>query len=323
MRTTLRRREALLMAMLAAMNGTAFAQAEGRPVRIVVPGPAGTAMDAYLRAISAPFHRITGQTMIVENLPGAGGTLATAQVARAAPDGLTLQIVSSNHVINPSLFKSLPYDTLASFDPIAVIGVVPVVLVVSPTIQARTVSDLIASIKTAPKGSFNYGSLGIGTVLHLAGELFDTEAGVKTVHVPYRDAGALTGDLISGTIQMAYLALPSVSQLVKTGKIRALALTTPEPSSALPGVPSMSDTLPNYAIDVWLALIAPKGVPAPMIDKYYAAVKACMQDAAVKEAIAAQGLAPLMMPPAETRKFMRAEQDKYAALVQRSGAQPQ
>lgn len=323
MKATLRRREALLMAVLATVTGTASAQAEGRPVRVVVPGPAGTAMDAYLRAISAPFSRITGQSMVVDNLPGAGGTLATAQVARAVPDGLTLQIVSSNHVINPSLFKSLPYDALGSFDPISVIGVVPLVLVVSPTIQARTVPELIASIKTAPKGTFNYGSLGIGTVLHLAGELFDTEADVKTTHVPYKDSGALTGDLVSGTIQMAYLALPSVSQLVKAGKIRALALTTPDRSSALPGVPSMSDTLPNYAIDVWLALIAPKGVPASMIDKYYAAVKACMQEPTVKEAIAAQGLAPLLMPPAETRKFLRTELDRYTALVRRSGALPQ
>lgn len=317
------RRQALAMALFTSAAGIARAQVEGRPVRVVVPGPAGSAMDAYLRAISAPFGRITGHTMVVDNLPGAGGTLATAQVARATPDGMTLEIVSSNHVINPSLFKSLPYDTLGSFDPITVIGVVPLVLVVSPSLPARTVSELIASIKAVPSGSFNYGSLGIGTALHLAGELFDAEAGVKTTHVPYKDAGALTGDLVNGQVQMAYLALPSVSQLVKAGKIRALALTTRERSPALAGVPTLSDTLPNYVFDAWLALIAPKGVSASLIEKYYAAVKACMQDPAVKSAIAAQGLVSMMMPPAEARTYFRTELDKHAALVRRSGALPQ
>ncbi len=318
---SLTRRASLILAA-SLCGGASFAQGN-RPIRIVVPGPAGSAMDAYLRVISAPFGQRTSHPVVVDNLPGAGGTLATAQVARAAPDGLTLEIVSSNHVVNASLFKSLPYDVIHSFTPITVIGVVPIVLVVSPAVTAKNLAELIAQIKAKPPGTFNYGSLGIGTVLHLAGELLDSEAGVSTMHVPYKDASSLTTDLISGQVQMAYLALTSVSQLVKMGKLRALGLTTTQRSPALPDVPSMSETLPGYAFDAWLALIAPKGTPAALVQKYYEDLKASMDEVAVKEAIAAQGLTPVMMPPAQARAYFQSELDKHAALVKRSGAQPQ
>ena len=317
----LNRRQSLIWA--AAMGSSvAFAQS-GRPIRIVVPGPAGSAMDAYLRAISAPLSQRTGQPVVIDNLPGAGGTLATAQVARAAADGQTLEIVSSNHVVNASLFKSLPYDVINSFTPITVIGVVPIVLVVSPTVTAKNVPELIAQIKSKPAGTFNYGSLGIGTVLHLAGELFDSEAGVSTTHVPYKDASTLTTDLVSGHVQMAYLALPSISPLVKVGKLRALGLTTTQRSAALPDVPSISETLPKYAFDAWLAMIAPKGMSPSLVQEYYEDFKSSMDEPAVKEAIAAQGLSPLMMPPAQAAAYFQTELVKHAALVKRSGATPQ
>jgi tripartite-type tricarboxylate transporter receptor subunit TctC len=318
----LTRRASLILAAAGLYAGTPFAQ-ETRPIRIIVPGPAGSAMDAYLRAIAGPFGQRTGHTVVIDNMPGAGGTLATAQAARAAPDGLTLEIVSSNHVVNPSLFKTLPYDTIDSFVPITVIGVVPIVLVVSNTLNAKTMPELVAEIKAKPPGTFNYGSLGIGTVLHLAGESFDSEAGVKTTHVPYKDASSLITDLVSGQVQMAYLALPSVSQLIKTGKLRALGVTTVKRSAALPEVPSISDTLPKYAFDAWLGLLAPKGTPPTVVQKYYEALQGAMEEASVKEAIAAQGLTPTMMPPAKARAYFLSELDKHAALVKRSGAQPQ
>jgi tripartite-type tricarboxylate transporter receptor subunit TctC len=316
------RRASLLASALLLLHGPSRAQS-GRPIRVVVPGPAGSAMDAYMRVISAPLGQRTGHSIVVDNLLGAGGTLATAQVARAAPDGLTLEIVSSNHVVNPSLFKSLPYDTINSFTPITVIGVVPIVLVVSNTVTAKSVPELIAQIKARPTGEFNYGSLGIGTVLHLAGELFDAEAGVKTTHVPYKDAGGLTADLVSGQVHMAYLALPSVSQLIKAGKLRALGVTTAKRSPALADVPSISETLPAYSFDAWLALIAPKGTPAELVGKYYEHVKSSMDEPAVKEAIAAQGLSPVLMPPAQAAQYFQSELAKHAALVKRSGATPQ
>ncbi|HVR50965.1 MAG TPA: tripartite tricarboxylate transporter substrate-binding protein [Pseudorhodoferax sp.] len=315
------RRAALALAAALAVP-SAWSQ-DKRPIRILVPGPAGSAMDAYLRAVSAPLGQRTGHPIVVDNLPGAGGTLATAQAARAAPDGLTLEIVSSNHVVNPFLFKNLAYDALGSFTPITIIGVVPLVLVVSPQLQAATVAELIAQIKARPAGSFNYGSLGIGTALHLAGELFDTQAGVKTTHVPYKDASALTADLVSGQIQLAYLALPSVSQLVKTGRLRALGLTTAQRSPALPDVPAIADTLPGYVYDAWLALLAPKGTPAATVQGYYEALQGAMAEPAVQQAIAAQGLAPSMLAPAQAQAYLRSELDKHARLVERAGVQPQ
>ncbi|MBD9391482.1 tripartite tricarboxylate transporter substrate binding protein [Acidovorax sp. ACV01] len=316
------RRASLLATAALALCGPARAQS-ARPLRVVVPGPAGSAMDAFMRVVSAPLGQRTGHPVVVENLPGAGGTLATAQVARAAPDGLTLEIVSSNHVVNPSLFKSLPYDTIHSFTPITIIGVVPIVLVVSNTVTAKSVPELIAQIKARPSGDFNYGSLGIGTVLHLAGELFDAEAGVKTTHVPYKDAGGLTADLVSGQVHMAYLALPSVAQLIKTGKLRALGVTTGKRSPALAEVPSISETLPAYSFDAWLALIAPKGMSPDLVGKYYEHLKSSMDEPAVKEAIAVQGLAPVLMPPAQAAQYFQSELAKHAALVKRSGATPQ
>lgn len=318
----LTRRASLVLGAAGLCAAASFAQ-EARPIRILVPGPAGSAMDAYLRAISAPFGQRTGHSVVIDNMPGAGGTLATAQAARAAPDGLTLEIVSSNHVVNPSLFKSLPYDTIESFVPITVIGVVPLVLVVSNTVKANSLAELLAEIKAKPAGTFNYGSLGIGTVLHLAGELFDAEAGVKTTHVPYKDASTLITDLVSGQVQMAYLALPSVSQMIKAGKLRAVGVTNTRRSAALPEVPSISDTLPKYAFDAWLGLLAPKGTPPALVQKYYDALKGAMEEGSVKEAIAAQGLTPTMMPPAQARAYFQSELEKHAALVKRSGAQPQ
>jgi tripartite-type tricarboxylate transporter receptor subunit TctC len=276
-----------------------------------------------MRAVSAPLGQRLGSPIVVDDLPGAGGTLATAQVARAAPDGFTLQIVSSNHVVNPSLFKTLPYDTLQSFTPITVIGVVPLVLVASPQLNVKTVPELIAKIKAAPAGQFNYGSLGIGTVLHLAGELFDAEAGVRTTHIPYKDAGALTADLVNGQVHFAYLALPSVSQLVKAGKLTAVGVTTTQRTPVLPDVQSLSETLPRYAFDAWLAIIAPKGLPEATVQKYYEALKSSMEEPAVKEAVAAQGITPSMMPPDKARAYFVSELEKHAVLVKRSGAQPQ
>ena len=316
------RRATLLASAALLLCATGQAQSV-RPIRVVVPGPAGSAMDAFMRVVSAPLGLRTGHPIVVDNLPGAGGTLATAQVARAAPDGLTLEIVSSNHVVNPSLFKSLPYDAIGSFTPITIIGVVPIVLVVSNTVNASTAAELIAQIKARPAGEFNYGSLGVGTALHLAGELFDSMAGVKTTHVPYKEAGGLTADLISGQVHMAYLALPSVAQLIKTGKLRALGVTTAKRSPALADVPSLTETLPGYSFDVWLALLAPQGTPSDLVGKYYAALKSSMDEPAVKEAIAAQGLSPVLTPPAQAAEYLKSELTKHAALVKRSGAAPQ
>jgi tripartite-type tricarboxylate transporter receptor subunit TctC len=311
-----------LLAGAATLSATWAVGQPARPIRVVVPGPAGSAMDALARAISNPFGRVVGRTVVVENLPGAGGTLATAQVARAAADGYTIEIVSSNHVINPSVFRRLPYDTIADFSPIALIGVIPMVLVISPSLKVNSVRELVALAKSRP-GNLNYGSLGVGTVLHLAGELFAHEAGIEMTHVPYKDAAGVTTDLASGQIEMAFLGLPTVAGLVKADRIKALAVTTARRSSAMPEIPSISETLPKYAMDAWIGLIGPKGLPAETRNQYFQAVKVAMDDPRTKEAMATQALTPTLMGPDQAQSFFVQDLRRSADLVKRSGASPQ
>lgn len=314
------RRTCLLLAAALAV-APALAQSN-RPIRVLVPGPVGSAMDAYLRAVSPGVSNRVGSPLVIENLPGAGGTLATAQAARAANDGHTLLIVSSNHVINPSLFKSLPYDVIADFSPITIVGTVPVVMVAAPSMTATNVPELIAQMKAKP-GEFNYGSLGVGTVLHLAGEEFNTAAGVSSRHVPYKDASSLLSDLASGQIQIAYLALPSAAQLVKAGRIKALAVTTAQRAPAMPEVPAVAETLPRYVVDAWIAMLAPKGMSPAQSQKYYEAFKESMSEPAIKEVLSSQGIVPVLMPPDKVRAFMQAELVKATDMAKRAGLSAQ
>lgn len=315
------RRACMLAATALALAAPAWSQSS-RPIRVLVPGPVGSAMDAYLRAVSPGAGQRLESPVVIENLPGAGGTLATAQAARAPADGKTLLIVSSNHVVNPSLFKSLPYDGIKDFAPITIVGTVPLVLVAAPSLPARNIPELIQAMKAKPD-ELNYGSLGIGTVLHLAGEAFNNEAGVRSRHVPYKDASSLLTDLANGQIQLAYLALPSVAGLVKAGRIRALAVTNASRAPAMPDVPAIAETLPNYVFDAWIALLAPKGLPPATARKYYEAFKEAMSEDAAKEALTAQGIVPVLTPPEKARAFMEAELVKHTALARKAGLTPQ
>ena len=309
--------------LLAAALAVASALAQtNRPVRVLVPGPVGSAMDAYLRAVSPGVSNRIGSPLVVENLPGAGGTIATAQAVRAANDGHTLLIVSSNHVVNPSLFKSLPYDVISDFSPITIVGTVPVLMVAAPSVTARNIPELIAQMKAKP-GEVNYGSLGVGTILHLAGEAFNIEAGVSSRHIPYKDAMALLSDLANGQIQIAYLALPSVAQFVKAGRIKVLAVTNAQRVPALPDVPAIAESVPSYVVDAWIALLAPKGMSATQSQKFYEAFRETMSEPAAKEALSAQGIVPVLMPPEKVWAFMQTELTKHTDLAKRAGLSPQ
>lgn len=314
-------RRACLLVGAALAVAPALAESN-RPVRVLVPGPAGSAMDAYLRAVSPGVSNRVGSPLVIENLPGAGGTIATTQAVRAANDGHTLLIVSSNHVVNPSLFKSLPYDVINDFSPITIVGTVPVLMVAAPSVTARNIPELIAQMKAKP-GEFNFGSLGVGTILHLAGEAFNIEAGVSSRHVPYKDASSLVSDLASGQIQIAYLALPSVAQLVKVGRIKALGVTTAQRVPAMPDLPAIAETVPGYVVDAWIALLAPKGMSPAQSQRYYEAFKESMVEPAAKEALSAQGMVPVLMPPEKVRAFMQAELTKHTDLAKRAGVSPQ
>ena len=299
-----------------------FAQdAKAAPIRLIVPLSAGSTVDAIARAMSHQLARVMGHPIVVENLAGAGGVTGTVQIVRAPKDGLTLGMVSSNHVINPSIYKSVPFDSLKDITPISVIGSVPLVLVVNPQrIAAKTTQELVALLKSRP-GQVNFGSAGNGSTLHLAGELFSSEAGVDIRHIPYKGTGPLTSDLLGGQVEMGFVSVTAVAPHIKSGKLQAIGVSTTRRVPMLPDVPTLAESgLPRYSFDAWIALIGPAGLPQPLVQKIHADVKTVLAQKEVQDALAAQGITIIGGSPAEAVPFFRSELDKHAALVKRSGA---
>ncbi|MEJ8848781.1 tripartite tricarboxylate transporter substrate binding protein [Variovorax rhizosphaerae] len=313
-------RRAALAALLAlACVGNAQAQSD-RPLRIVVPLAAGSTVDAVARAIAPGFGKATGHPIVVENVVGAGGIPGTGQIVKAPKDGLTLGMISSNHVINPGIYKSIPYDSLKDITPIAVLATVPLVLVVSPSLPVKNVKELLAYAKANP-GKLNYGSAGNGSTLHLAGELLTSETGIDMKHVPYRGTGPLITDMIGGQVQLGFVSISQVAPQVKAGTLHALGVSTPARSPALPDVPTLAESgVPRYSFDAWIALIGPAGLPKAIVDSDYAAVKAAIASPEAQTVLAAQGLTVLNMGPEQAPAFFQAELVKHQKLVKQSGA---
>ncbi|MET0542797.1 MAG: tripartite tricarboxylate transporter substrate binding protein [Variovorax sp.] len=313
-------RRAALSALLAlACLGSAHAQSD-RPLRIVVPLAAGSTVDAVARAIAPGFGKATGHPIVVENVVGAGGIPGTGQIVKAPKDGLTLGMISSNHVINPGIYKSIPYDSLKDITPIAVLATVPLVLVVHPSLPVKNVKELLAYAKANP-GKLNYGSAGNGSTLHLAGELLTSETGIEMKHVPYRGTGPLVTDLIGGQVQLGFVSISQVAPQVKAGTLHALAVSTPARSPALPDVPTLAESgVPKYSFDAWIALIGPAGLPKAIVDSDYAAVKVAIASPEAQTVLAAQGLTVLNMGPDQAPAFFQAELVKHQKLVKQSGA---
>lgn len=291
-----------------------------RPIRVIVTSSPGSVGDTTLRILRAALEKSLGQALVVENIPGSGGISGTEKVARAPADGYTLGLISNNHVINAHIYRQVPYDSEKDFTPISVIGSTPVALVVHPGVAAASVGDLVALARARP-GQLNYGSAGNGTVLHLAGVLFTSEAGVDVRHVPYKSLGQMTTDLLGGQIEMGFSGVATVAQHVKAGKLRALAVSTSVRSSVLPDVPTMAEAgLPGYRFEGWLALVAPARLPKPVADRLHAEVTSALAQKDVQEALRAQGVITSGSSPAAAQRFIRAEMDKHAQLVKRSGA---
>jgi len=304
---------------LTCVGVVAHAQSD-KPLRMIVPLAAGSTVDTLARAMAPGFGRATGHPIVVENVVGAGGIPGTSQIVKAPKDGLTLGVISSNHVINPGIYKTVPYDSLKDITPIAVLATVPLVLVVNPTLPMKNLKELLAYAKANP-GKLNYGSAGNGSTLHLAGELLISETGIDMKHVPYRGTGPLITDLIGGQVQLGFVSISQVAPQVKAGMLRALAVSTPARSAALPDVPTVAESgAPKYSFDAWIAMIGPAGLPKAIVDADYLAAKTALSSPEAQTALSAQGLTIVNTGPDLAPAFFQAELTKHQKLVKQSGA---
>ena len=301
-----------------------LAQTADRAVRFILPVGAGSGVDTIVRAASVALGKALAHPVVIENQPGAGGIVGTAALVKSAPDGMTLSVVSNNHVIYPSVYKSLPFDPIADITPITIIGSTPMVLVVNPAkMPASNVRELVALLKAKPDG-YNYASSGNGTILHLAAQMFLDEAQVKAKHIPYKGVGPMVADLIGGQVEMGVLALPAVQAHLKSGALRAIGVGGSARSAAAPEIPTIAEQgLPNYNMEGWFAVVGPAKLPATEVKRIQAAVVAAYAAPEVKEAMARQGNSINPSSPEVAAQYFRSEMTKYAQLVKKAGVELQ
>jgi tripartite-type tricarboxylate transporter receptor subunit TctC len=316
-----RRQFLRLAGSAAALPMTAhFAKAEAfpvRPVHIVNGFPPGGGSDVAARLIAPPLQQRMEQPVVVDSRPGAGGNIGAEAVVRAPPDGYTLTLAGANNAINATLYKHLPFDFIRDIAMVAGIMRGPFVMVVNPSLPARTVTEFIAYAKANP-GKINMASSGNGTVSHLSGELFKMLAGIDLVHVPYRGEGL--ADLMAGEVQVMFANLPAAIGFIRDGRLRALAVTTAMRWPALPEVPPLGDAVRGYEVSGWFGLGAPKATPAAVITKLNNETNASLADPALVARLAELGAAPMVLTPSEFDAFVVAETDKWAKVVKFSGA---
>jgi tripartite-type tricarboxylate transporter receptor subunit TctC len=326
------RRHLLATAALAPLAGVLPAQAQSgwptKPVRIVVPFAAGGTTDILARALAPELQRVFGQPFVVDNKPGAGGNTGAAEVAKAGGDGYTLLMGTvGTHAINPSLYPKMPYDHVKDFVPVTLVAGVPNVLVMNPakaqSLGVNTVADFVKALKANP-GRLNMASSGNGTSIHLAGELFKTLTGTFMVHLPYRGSGPALIDLMAGNVDVMFDNLPSAMPHIKSGRLKALAVTSAQRSGALPELPTVEEAggavLKGYEASSWFGLLAPAGTPKDVVDRVQQETAKALATPAMKERLLAQGAIPSGMTSAEFVRFIAAETAKWARVVKASGA---
>lgn len=319
-------RKALACAGLALSAGTATYTAQAafpdKPIRLVVPFAPGGGTDALARALGAGMGKVLNESVIVDNKPGAGTMLGTDYVAKSAPDGYTIDMASFAHAVNPSLQPSLPYDYQTAFAPVALIGTGPNVMVVPADSPLHSVQDVVAAAKAKGKG-LTYASQGIGTSAHLAGELFANLAKVPMTHVPYRGAGPALTDVLGGRIDVMFATASAVASFVQSGKLRALAVTSPQPSPAWPGVPTVAATLPGYAVESWYGLYVPAKTPPDVIERLNAAARAATQSEELRKRMEYEGLTVRTGAPAELDTYVRGEEARWRKVVKENNIKPE
>ena len=308
------------LALAPAAHAQAPAQAD-RPLKIILPFGAGSGVDTITRSVvPALTTALGGQAVVIENQAGAGGIPGTHAMIKSSADGYTISLVSNNHVIFPSVYKSLPFDPVADITTIAVVGTTPMVLVVNPAkVPAKNVKELIAFFKAKP-GTYNYASSGNGTILHLAAEMFVDEAGVEVKHIPYKGVGPMLADTMGGQVEMAVSALPTVQGHIKSGALRAIGVGSATRSAAAPEIPTIAEQgLPNYNVEGWFAVIGPKGLPVEQVNRLNAAFTAAFAAPEVQDVMAKQGNTIRLSTPEAAGLFFKSELEKYARLVKKAG----
>ena len=309
-----------LALVLTAFPAPAAAQAD-RSLKIILPVGPGSGVDTITRAVAPMLSKMLGgQSVVIENQPGAGGIPGTHAMIKSAPDGHTISLISNNHVIYPSVYKALPFDPVADVTPLAIIGTTPLVLLVNPAkVPAKNAGELIALLKAKP-GVYNYASSGNGTILHLAAEMFMDEAKVEARHIPYKGVGPMLADTIGGQVEMAVSALPTVQGHLKNGTLRAIGVTGSARSAAAPEIPTVAEQgLPGYVVEAWIGAIGPKGMAPEQVKRLHGALAAAFATPEVQEAMAKQGNAIRVSTPEAAGQHLRAELDKYARLVKKAG----
>ena len=297
---------AALPALLAAPSLRAQPAWPSRPLRIIVPFGLGGSADVAARFLAEPLQQAFGQPVVIENRPGAGATIGTEAVARAAPDGHTLLLMSNTHTANETLLPNRPYVLLRDLAPVAAINVAYHALVVHPSIPARSLPALIAHLKANP-GRVDYASSGPGTPYHIAGEVFAAMAGVELNHIPFRGSNEARTAIIAGQVPMMFDAIPTMREQIAGGRVIGIATTGPTRSALLPDLPPVAETLPGYEASIWLGLMAPAATPRPIIDRLNAEVGRILSLPATQEAQARAGAQPLVMSVDEFRIFLEAD----------------
>jgi tripartite-type tricarboxylate transporter receptor subunit TctC len=298
---------------LALLAGLAHAEFPDKPVRIVVPFAPGGGTDLIARTLGQGMSQALGQPVVIDNKPGAGTVIGTDLVAKSAPDGYNLVIATLAHAVNPSLLSKLPYNNDTAFAPVSLIGRGPNVLVVRTESPFKTVKDVLDAARSGKK--LTYASQGNGTSAHLAGEMFANLTKLDFLHIPYRGAGPAMVDVLGGQIDMFFGTAAAVGNLVDQGKLRALAVTTPEPSPAFKGVPTVAASVPGYAVESWYGFFVRAGTPAPVIAKLNAAVKKAAQNPEFVKKVEQEGLIVTASDPAEFDRYVRAEEARWRKIV--------
>jgi len=295
-----------------------------RPVRLIVPYPAGGGTDIVGRVLGQRLHESLGQPIVIDNRGGAGGTIGTALAAKSAPDGYTLLLVPTSHVINPSIYTKLPYDTEKDFAPITMVASAAILMAVHPSVPADTMSGFIEAAKARPQTLANFGSAGTGTVFHLTGELFKQLAGLQLQHVPYRGGAPTVTALLAGEIPLAFETMLALQPHVRAGTLRALAVTSLRRSVIMPDIPTTAEAgFPALVADNSYALFAPAGTPPPILTRLHDATVAALALPEVRDQLREQGAEVVGNSPAELANYVAAEIPKWAVLARQAGVQPQ